>query len=88
MELFAAAKTVVFCTKKVGPLLTFERGEEEGTNRGGILHLKTRLKLPKIMGAQAILLSKSSSSVPALLVVLHRYLNDFVNWRCRRCSRW
>ena len=32
VELFAAAKTVVFCTKKVVPLLTFERGEEEGNS--------------------------------------------------------
>ena len=58
LELFAAAKTVVFCAKKVAPLLTFERGEEEGTSRGEILHLKTRLKLPKILDAQAILLCR------------------------------
>ena len=40
--------------------------------------LKKNLMLPKILDAQAILLSMSSSSVPSLLMTLPRYLNDSV----------
>ena len=46
-------------------------------SRENFLVLKMNHTLPKILDAQAILLSMPSSSFLSLLMTLSRYLNDF-----------
>ena len=76
----------VFCAKKVVPPLTLERGRGRGHKSRGNLASGDEAQTSEDLGcAGDDAVSKSSSSVPVLLVILHRYLNDFVN---RRCSRW